>query len=60
MNLDEYIAKDGIDLGMYNGVADQLKMDGSYTLPFRKDWYMAVLPTRIYLTRQVWNTHPLT
>ena len=26
---------------MYNGVADQLKMDGSsYTLPFRKDWYM--------------------
>ena len=41
LNLDEYIAKDGIDLTMYNGVADQLKMDGSsYTLPFRKDWYM--------------------
>ena len=34
LNLDEYIAKDGIDLTMYNGVADQLKMDGSsYTLP---------------------------
>lgn len=28
-------------MGWYNGVADQLKMDGSsYTLPFRKDWYM--------------------
>ena len=41
LNLDEYIKKDAIDLGMYQGVAEQLQMDGSnYTLPFRKDWYM--------------------
>ena len=41
LNLDEYIKKDNVDLGIYQGVADQLKMDGSnYTLPFRKDWYM--------------------
>ena len=41
LNLDEYIAKDGIDLTMYNGVADQLKMDWQQLpFPFRKDWYM--------------------
>ena len=33
LNLDEYIKKDAIDLGMYQGVAEQLQMDGSnYTL----------------------------
>lgn len=41
LNLDEYIKKDNIDLSVYGGVAELLKMDGSsYTLPFRKDWYV--------------------
>ncbi len=41
LNLDEYIKRDNVDLGIYQGVAEQLQMDGSnYTLPFRKDWYM--------------------
>lgn len=39
--LDDYISKDGIDLSLYNGAAEQLQMDGGqYTLPFRRDWYV--------------------
>lgn len=40
LNLDEYIAKDNVDLSNYGGSAELLRMKGSnYTLPFRKDWY---------------------
>lgn len=40
LNLDEYIKKDNIDLGIYGGAGEQLQIDGSnYTLPYRKDWY---------------------
>lgn len=40
LDLTDYIAKDGIDLSVYNGAAEQLQMDGKqYTLPFRRDWY---------------------
>lgn len=41
LNLDEYIARDNVDLSIYNGVAEQLQIEGnSYTLPFRLDWYL--------------------
>lgn len=41
LDLSGYIARDGIDLSLYNGAAEQLKMDGKqYTLPFRQDWYV--------------------
>ncbi|MDE6202317.1 MAG: extracellular solute-binding protein, partial [Lachnospiraceae bacterium] len=41
LDLTDYIARDGIDLSLYNGAAEQLQMDGKqYTLPFRQDWYM--------------------
>lgn len=40
LDLTDYIAKDGMDLSVYNGAAEQLQMDGKqYTLPFRRDWY---------------------
>lgn len=34
LNLDGILQRTESTLTMYNGVADQLKMDGSYTLPF--------------------------
>ena len=41
LDLTSYIARDGVDLSIYNGAADQLQMDGKqYTLPFRQDWYV--------------------
>ena len=41
LDLTDYIARDGVDLSLYNGAAEQLQMDGKqYTLPFRQDWYM--------------------
>lgn len=41
LNLDEFIAKDNLDLSIYNGIAEQLKMDGStFSLPYRSDWYL--------------------
>lgn len=41
LDLTDYIAKDGVDLSLYNGAAEQLQMDGKqYTLPFRRDWYV--------------------
>ena len=41
LDLTEYIQRDGIDMGIYAGAEEQLKMDGTqYTLPFRKDWYV--------------------
>lgn len=40
LDLTSYIEKDGIDLSVYGGAAEQLQMDGKqYTLPFRRDWY---------------------
>ena len=40
LDLTSYISRDGVDLSIYNGAADQLQMDGKqYTLPFRQDWY---------------------
>ena len=36
--LDELIAKDGIDLSVYSGITDQIKVnDTLYELPFRRD-----------------------
>ena len=41
LDLTSYISRDGVDLSIYNGAADQLQMDGKqYTLPFRQDWYV--------------------
>lgn len=41
LNLDEYIAKDNVDLAPYNGIGELLQIDGSsYSLPYRKDWYV--------------------
>lgn len=40
LDLTDYIARDGVDISLYNGAAEQLQMDGrQYTLPFRRDWY---------------------
>lgn len=39
--LDDYIAKDGIDLGKYAGIPEQLTVDGElYELPFRSDFWV--------------------
>ena len=36
--LDDYIARDGVDLAKYNGVTDQILADGKlYEMPFRSD-----------------------
>ena len=36
--LDDLISKDGVDLSLYNGVTDQVRIDGKlYELPFRSD-----------------------
>ncbi len=39
--LDDYIAKDNLDLSVYKGAAEQLMYNGkSYSLPYRNDWYV--------------------
>lgn len=39
--LDAFVEKDGLDLSVYKGTAEQLMLDGSYySLPFRQDWYV--------------------
>lgn len=39
--IDDYIAKDNLDLGIYKGAADQLRYnDAYYALPYRSDWYV--------------------
>lgn len=39
--IDDFIAKDSFDLGIYNGAAEQLQYNGvSYALPYRNDWYV--------------------
>lgn len=39
--LDDYIAKDQIDLTQYQGITDQVKVDGKlYELPFRNDFWV--------------------
>lgn len=41
LQLDEFIERDGLDLSGYNGVAEQLQIDGeTYAMPFRLDWYL--------------------
>ena len=41
LDLTEYIQRDSVDMSIYSGAEEQLKMDGTqYTLPFRKDWYV--------------------
>lgn len=41
LSLEDYIKRDNVDLSIYSGAEEQLKMDGAqYTLPFRKDWYV--------------------
>lgn len=39
--LDEYIAKDSLDLAAYKGLTDQITVDGKlYELPFRSDFWV--------------------
>ena len=39
--LDDYIAKDGVDLSKYAGATDQVTVDGKlYELPFRNDFWV--------------------
>ena len=39
--LDEYIAKDGVDLAAFKGLTDQIKIDDKlYELPFRSDFWV--------------------
>ena len=39
MPLDDLIEKDGYDLSVYNGAAEQLQYnDTTYALPYRSDW----------------------
>ncbi len=39
--LDDFINKEGFDLGVYKGVAEELQYDGkTYGLPWRSDWYI--------------------
>ena len=39
--LDDYIAKDNLDLSIYKGAAEQLMYNGkAYALPYRNDWYV--------------------
>ena len=39
--LDDYIAKDGVDLSQYAGATDQVTVDGQlYELPFRNDFWV--------------------
>ena len=39
--LDDYIAKDGVDLSAYKGITDQVSVDGKlYELPFRNDFWV--------------------
>ncbi len=41
MALDDYIAKDGVDLSKYAGATDQVTVDGKlYELPFRNDFWV--------------------
>jgi multiple sugar transport system substrate-binding protein len=41
LSLDEFIAKDKVDLKAYNGITDSIKMDGKlYALPFRSDFWV--------------------
>lgn len=40
-DLTEFIAKDGVDLSIYNGLADNFKFgDGVYGMPYRTDFYV--------------------
>lgn len=39
--LDDYIAKDSVDLSQYGGITDQVTVDGKlYELPFRSDFWV--------------------
>lgn len=39
--LDDYIAKDGVDLSVYGGITDQITVEGKlYELPFRSDFWL--------------------
>lgn len=39
--LDDWIAKDGVDLSQYGGITDQVTVDGKlYELPFRSDFWV--------------------
>ncbi|MGL5434825.1 MAG: ABC transporter substrate-binding protein [Lachnospiraceae bacterium] len=41
LDLTDYIQKDSINMSIYAGAEEQLKMDDTqYTMPFRKDWYV--------------------
>lgn len=39
--IDDFIARDGLDLSIYKGAAEQLMYnDKAYALPYRNDWYV--------------------
>lgn len=48
--LDDFIAKDGVDLAAYKGLTDQIQVDGKlYELPFRSDFWL------IYYNKDVFD-----
>lgn len=48
-DLNDRIAADGIDLGVYNGTTEQVTVDGSlYELPFRTDFWVLFYNKRIF------------
>ncbi|MGL5436291.1 MAG: ABC transporter substrate-binding protein [Lachnospiraceae bacterium] len=48
--LDDYIAKDNVDLNAYKGLTDQVTIDGKlYELPFRSDFWL------IYYNKDVFD-----
>ncbi|MDF2595488.1 MAG: sugar transporter substrate-binding protein [Clostridia bacterium] len=41
ISLDDYVAKDGIDMAPYAGVDESIRVDGKlYALPFRSDYWL--------------------
>lgn len=41
MPIDDFIARDNLDLSIYKGAAEQLMYNGkAYSLPYRNDWYV--------------------
>lgn len=58
--LDDYIARDSVDLSGYKGITDQIVANGKlYELPFRSDFWCSII-TKMYLMRQGWIILPMT
>ena len=47
--LDDYIAKDSVDLSQYGGITDQVTVDGKlYELPFRSDFWVLFYNKKVF------------